>query len=237
MAADIGNWYFFIFGGCLIVIATLVLFYEKYFGDDDILDINPLSVLLKIVIIQVFFYAQYILITFSVDLLAQEPFWISQVFEPFEFAFHTTRGLATFFSLIIAFLSLALPLTAVVQHSRNMTDYTFTAFTIHFVVVSAVGRGFPANGAWWTACVIGTVLGIISAEFMTHRLEMMSYESSLGGRSEDKKQKKPERGKTPRSPEVPLRRLNTENAAEHGSRPAGEGTELVHRTTHPPPVT
>ncbi len=62
-----------------------------------------------------------------------------------------------------------------------MADYTFTVFIIHFAVVSIVQQGFPDAGAWWTACVIGVVVGIPVAEFMSHRLEMMSYESTLGG--------------------------------------------------------
>lgn len=217
MAADLGNYYFLIFGGCLLLIAIFVLLYEKYFGDDDVLEINPLGVILRISIIQAFFYGQYILITFSVDLLANETFWISQVFQSPEFSFYTTRGLATFFSLIVAFLSLTLPLAATVQHSLSMTDYMCTAFLLHFIVVSSVDRAFPANGAWWAACAIGIVLGIFSSEFVTHKLEMMSYESSLGGSAK----------KTPKSPE-PMR----SNAHDTRTDADAHATQAVRRPAH-----
>jgi len=76
--------------------------------------------------------------------------------------------------------SLAIPLAATTQSSRNMADYVFTAFFIHFVVVSAVNSGFPANGAWWVACGVGFLFGLFTTEFVSHQLELMSYESLLG---------------------------------------------------------
>jgi len=131
----------------------------------------------------VIFYAEYFLIVFSVGLIGAEKFWIAQVFTSKSFTFYSQQGLVSFFSLIFAMGSLAIPLSAITQSSRNMADYVFTAFFLHFVVVSAANSGFPASGAWWVSCGIGFLLGAFTSEFTAHRLEMMSYESSLAGNS------------------------------------------------------
>jgi len=178
-------WYFLVFFGALMILIVIVLFVDKKYGSDEVLELKPWHVLRSIFISQVGFYSLYLYIVFSVNLVATEPFWWTQVFSSLEFSFFTRRGLISFFSLILAMASLALPLTATVQNSRNMADYIFTSFLLHFVAVCIGDGDFPSNGCWWAACGIGFLIGITTTEFVSHRLEMMSYESSLGGNNHE----------------------------------------------------
>lgn len=61
----------------------------------------------------------------------------------------------------------------------KMVDYVLTYFVIHFIVVSAVGGGFPIAGAWWTAMAAMVVLSMFVSEYLAYRLSTMSYHSSL----------------------------------------------------------
>jgi len=184
------NWYWFlVFSGGILAIAMVVLFIEKRSDNDEILKIKPLVVLRNILLIQIGFCAIYLLVTFSVDITVREPFSVYQVFSAVEFSFNTYRGLFTGLSFILGLAFTSIVLTAVVQTYKNMLDYCFTLFVIHFIVVSIVLGDFPTLGAWWTAGGIGLLLSMIFTERLSYHLETMSYQSHLSG--PEYKSKKP----------------------------------------------
>jgi len=176
---DAAWWGFLIFFGILLLIALIVVWGEKKIGDETILLLNPLIVLRNIFLIQLSFYGIYLFTVFSLDLIAAEPFWSTQVFTSLECSFFDRRGLVAFFGLILSLASLAIPLTTIVRQSSNMLDYCFTVSFLHFVVVCCVIGGFPASGAWWTSLIIGLLFAFVTTEFVSHRLELMSYQSTL----------------------------------------------------------
>jgi len=125
-----------IFFGILILLIIVVLFVDNKFGNDEILELNPSNVLKNIFITQLGFYALYLYVIFSINLIATETFWWTQAFSSLEFSFFTRRGLVSFFSLIIAMASLAIPLSATVHNSRNVSTFSWrylvTMLTLQF---------------------------------------------------------------------------------------------------------
>jgi len=172
-----------VFAGGVFIIAGIVLFLEKRRIDDDILKIRPFEVLRNILINQIGFYVLYLLLAFTVDITGNEVFWWTQVFAGVEFSFVTKRGLLTALSLILSLAASSIPATATVRTYRNMLDYSFTVFVIHFIVVSIVEGQFPAYGAWWVANGVGLILFMTLAERLSYHLETMSYQSSLHGKT------------------------------------------------------
>jgi len=174
------NWYLFlVFAGGFSIITGIVLFFEKRKDKDDILRIKPLIVLRNIIINQIGFYMIYLLVVFTLDISAGEIFWWTQVFTAVEFSFVTKRGLLTGLSLIVTMGSTCIATSATVQTYRNMLDYCFTVFVLHFIVVSIVENDFPVYGSWWAASAVGLILFMIISERMSYHLETMSYQSSL----------------------------------------------------------
>jgi len=174
------NWYFFlVFAGGFLGIAGIVLFLESRRDHDDILQLNPLIVLRNILLNQIGFYMVYLLVTFTLDITANEIFWWTQVFAAIETSFVTKRGLITSLSLIVSLASTCLATAATIQTYRSMLDYCFTVFVIHFIIVSIVGAEFPVYGAWWVGCGVGLILFMILSERLSYHLETMSYQSRL----------------------------------------------------------
>jgi len=122
----------------------------------------------------------YLFITFSVFVAGLEKFWAQQVFSFLDFSFLSYRGLLNGLSLILTFLAVSVPMSIVVKSYKNMLDYCFTIFVIHFIVVSIVELDFPANGAWWTSIGIGLIFCMLTAERLSYQLSTMTYQSSLG---------------------------------------------------------
>jgi len=184
----LSDWYLFVaFVGGILIIAALVLFFERKFEDDDVLRIRPQLVLFNIFLNQISFYAIYLLTTFTVDIGSNEFFSIYQVFAFVEMSFNTTRGLITSLAFILSLSFMFIALIAVVQVYKNMLDYCFTVFVIHFIVVSIVESNFPANGAWWTAAGIGLIFLMLLAERISYSLQTMSYQSKLQGTEKKEK--------------------------------------------------
>eukprot|EP01112_Ceratiomyxa_fruticulosa_P009672 TRINITY_DN2534_c0_g1_i1.p1 TRINITY_DN2534_c0_g1~~TRINITY_DN2534_c0_g1_i1.p1 ORF type:complete len:396 (-),score=34.85 TRINITY_DN2534_c0_g1_i1:50-1237(-) len=181
--AIVNWWGFLIFFAAIAILVLIAILLERKSKSDSILELRPARVITNIILVQICFEIIYPLVIFSLDLIWFEPFHPSQVWTWKENMFFTQRGLITFFGSIIAFTSLFLPLTGIVQNSKNMPDYIFTVFFWHFIIVCFVGWGFPSNVAWWVSCAIGFILSVISSEFVCNKLELMSYESALGGRS------------------------------------------------------
>mmetsp|Transcript_7268 Transcript_7268/g.10086 ORF Transcript_7268/g.10086 Transcript_7268/m.10086 type:complete len:270 (+) Transcript_7268:66-875(+) len=178
------NGYYFIpFGGVILFISIVVLVAEAKSEDDEILHIKPLQVFRNIILNQIGFYLMHLFITFTLCIASQDIInhVQYQVFSSCEFDFNTKRGLVTALSLTLAYLFNSLTLVAVVQTYKNMLDYCFTVFVIHFVVVSIVQQDFPASGSWWTATAIGCLGSMIVAERLSYSFETMTYQSSLGG--------------------------------------------------------
>jgi len=121
----------------------------------------------------------YLLVTFTLDIAANEIFWWTQVFAAIETSFVTKRGLITSLSLIVSLASTCLATAATIQTYRSMLDYCFTVFVIHFIIVSIVGAEFPVYGAWWVGCGVGLILFMILSERLSYHLETMSYQSRL----------------------------------------------------------
>jgi len=178
---DLGaDWYFFlIFAGGILIIAAIVLFFESRNVSEQILHIKPLVILKNILLNQIGFYMFYLLVVFTLDILGFEIFWWTQVFTAVEFDFITKRGLLTGLSLIITMAATSIITTSTVQTYRNMLDYCFTVFVLHFIVVSIVAGDFPVYGAWWVASAVGLTLFMIFSERLSYHLETMSYQSSL----------------------------------------------------------
>jgi len=192
-----------VFGGGLLGIALLVLINEAK-TDRDPGDIKPLIVIRNIFVNQIGFYLLYLFLMFTIDIASLEPFWVHQVFTSVECSFFTKRGLVTGLGLIAAFASVSMVLTSVVQTYRNMLDYCFTIFVVHFIVVSSVQKDLPANGSWWTAIGAGLICAMGFSERLSYQLETMSYQSSLHGA------KTTQRQVTNSSEEVELPRVDGE---------------------------
>lgn len=176
------NWYFFlIFVGGFLAITGIVLFKEARRDNEEILKLNLLVVLRNILLNQVGFYIFYLLVTFTVDIIGYERFYWTQIWAGIEFSFVTKRGLLTGLSLIITMTATSIPVIGTVQTYRNILDYCFTVFIIHFIIVSIVEMQFPAYGAWWASIGVGLLFFMLLAERLSYRLEIMTYQSSLQG--------------------------------------------------------
>jgi len=194
-----GNWYFFlVFVGGLLGISAVTLFRQSRNVDqDDILRIKPLIIVRNIFLNQAGFYMLYLLVVWTLDVLGQEIFWWTQVFAALECDFFTKRGLLTDLALIITLAATSIVNAATVQTYRNMLDYCFTLFVIHFIVVSIAGGEFPAYGAWWVAIAVGLIIFMILSERLSYHLETMSYRSSLSEASFKSKLSKKEKAELP----------------------------------------
>lgn len=187
------NWYFFlVFAGAWSLITLIVLLFERKSTDDEILKLNPLGVITKILLIQGIFYLLYLYICFAIDLASFQRFRSAQVFSSVEFSFLSTRGLTTALALSASMASLAIPLAALIPTYKQMADYSFTVFVIHFIVVSIVQGEFPASGCWWTAVAVGFVACYALSERLSYQLSTMSYHSTLSGNTKREKIKKDE---------------------------------------------
>jgi len=174
------NWYLFvIFVGVFLGITTVVLIFEARSQNDEILRLNPLLVIRNIILNQIGFYLLHLYVMLTVDVTGAEIFWWTQVFTSVEHDFVTKRGLLTDLGLILSLTVTCVVTTGSVRTYRNMLDYCFTIFVIHFIVVSIVENNFPTQGAWWVASVVGVILCMICSERLSYYLETMSYQSSL----------------------------------------------------------
>jgi len=177
------NWpWFFLFVGCVLTIAVIVILLERKYGDDEILEENPLIIIRNILLNQVIFYLIYLYVMFTVDITSFEIFRWYQVFTSAEISFFTSRGLYTGLGYILSMLTVSISLTAVVRNYNNMLDYCFTLFVFHFIIVSIVENDFPTNGSWWVASGAGLILMMFFSERLCYNLETMSYQATLNGK-------------------------------------------------------
>eukprot|EP01116_Phalansterium_solitarium_P000612 TRINITY_DN1043_c0_g1_i2.p1 TRINITY_DN1043_c0_g1~~TRINITY_DN1043_c0_g1_i2.p1 ORF type:complete len:598 (-),score=63.80 TRINITY_DN1043_c0_g1_i2:287-2080(-) len=177
------NWYWFVvFSVLLVLIGFAVILVERKSENDEILEINPLLVVGKILLTQISFYTLFVLVTFTIDIGSQEPFWIAQVFASREYQYYTRRGLITGLALLVSGLFVTVPMSAIVGSYRLIWDFSATMYVIHFIVVSVVERGFPATPGWWVAVIGALLFTLIFGERLSYALETMSYQSLLPGR-------------------------------------------------------
>jgi hypothetical protein len=113
-----------------------VLLFERRSNDDEILKLNPASVIVKIFFIQVhllpcyllilqgLFYLLYLYVCFAIDLASFQRFRATQVFTSLEFTFLSTRGLITALSLAVAMAALAVPLAALVPTYKQVPTFS-----------------------------------------------------------------------------------------------------------------
>eukprot|EP01119_Soliformovum_irregulare_P024385 TRINITY_DN8731_c0_g2_i1.p1 TRINITY_DN8731_c0_g2~~TRINITY_DN8731_c0_g2_i1.p1 ORF type:complete len:324 (+),score=42.36 TRINITY_DN8731_c0_g2_i1:82-1053(+) len=176
------NWYFFLlFAGLVLIITIIVLVVEKRSDDEEILKTKPLIVIRNITLNQLTFYAIYLLVAFTFDIGAAEPFKWTQVFTSMDFGFYSKRQIITDFVLMFTMASVCLPLTAIVRDYKNMIDYCFTIFVIHFILVSCVINQFPVNGGFWMSFGVGLILACIFSERLSYQLANMSFKSAMQG--------------------------------------------------------
>jgi len=176
------NWYWFlVFTGIILIGAIIILVFQYRSSNEEILHLKPLDVLRNIALNQAGFYLVYLFVAFTVDITCRERFNVYQVFSSLEHSFNTQRGGFTTLAQSLAMGSAAIVYSAVVQTYRNMADYCFTVFVLHFIVVSIVQGEFPSEGSWWTASGVGLIFSMIIGERMSYALETMSYQSSLSG--------------------------------------------------------
>jgi len=175
------DWYWFlVFSGGVLIITAIVLLIERKSKDDEILQLKPWVVIRNILGLQIVFYLLYLLTNFAINVASLEVFWAQQVFSFVDIAFYSKRGLLNGFSLILTFISMTVPLAAILPSYKNMADYCFTIFVIHFIVVSCVQGDFPISGAWWTAMVAGFLISWFASERLSYTLATMTYQSAMG---------------------------------------------------------
>jgi hypothetical protein len=176
------NWWGFLLVSAGVVgigIITTLLDIKSSKRSDRLKSIQPLRVLLNILLNQIFFYLNYLFIMFSLDIASFEYFSPIQIFGSSESSFYSQRGLVTALGLAIAFFFSSVALAGVVGTYLDMSDYCFTLWVIHFIVVSIVEEQFPTQGAWWVACAIGLFSLLIGADRLSFYLSTMTYASHL----------------------------------------------------------
>ena len=148
---------------------------------DTLRNTHPTHVLLHIVVFQAAFYGLLFVAVFTADVAADQPFWLTQMFDAGEYVLSDARGRTTGLALVVAFSAMFLPIAFVSQRHTRVPDYLLTLAILHVVVVAVYMGAFPAHGGFWLAMCVGLVVGGSLADWLTYRLYLLDIRTLAEG--------------------------------------------------------
>eukprot|EP00698_Gefionella_okellyi_P001447 TRINITY_DN11400_c0_g1_i1.p1 TRINITY_DN11400_c0_g1~~TRINITY_DN11400_c0_g1_i1.p1 ORF type:complete len:414 (+),score=80.30 TRINITY_DN11400_c0_g1_i1:60-1301(+) len=172
-------WLFLVFVGCILFLVVSCFVFEACRKPKYTLELQPWKICLQIVALQISFYGWLFLAVFTIDLLAAEIFWVSQVFNAYEYCFVGTRCWINNGALLSALVCNIVAVIFLIQKTDRMLDFSFTTVVIHFIVVSIYMREFPASGTWWLFLGVGFLVEVFFAEIIGYHLETMERKARL----------------------------------------------------------
>eukprot|EP00696_Hemimastix_kukwesjijk_P006731 gnl/Hemi2/1853_TR655_c0_g1_i1.p1 gnl/Hemi2/1853_TR655_c0_g1~~gnl/Hemi2/1853_TR655_c0_g1_i1.p1 ORF type:complete len:262 (+),score=54.39 gnl/Hemi2/1853_TR655_c0_g1_i1:189-974(+) len=170
---------YLIFGGFVLLTFIIAIWREAKKESDNILSLDPWAVLAKVLVFLGMFYGLYFFVVYSVDVIAREPFFVSQLFDYREFDWTTYRGLLTNFCLTFTLLSLLMIVPGLVPKSKDVRDFVMTLLVWHLVVTCAASGLFPRSGGWWTFNMLSFLFFFFLGEYLSAKFSLMPYKSSL----------------------------------------------------------
>eukprot|EP00002_Diphylleia_rotans_P002530 TRINITY_DN11593_c0_g1_i1.p1 TRINITY_DN11593_c0_g1~~TRINITY_DN11593_c0_g1_i1.p1 ORF type:complete len:344 (+),score=78.96 TRINITY_DN11593_c0_g1_i1:49-1080(+) len=157
-------WGFLIVGAALLLFVLYFLFREHRIRHQSVLRLRPTAIVLRVFFHQALFLGILSSIVAISNSIAHREFEYTQIFGSAETQRDQTRNDGSIISLAIAAALMGIPISLVALCSFEMAfDYIVTMATLHFATVSIVDKGFPANGFWWIALVLGSCAAILTA--------------------------------------------------------------------------
>ena len=135
------------------------------------LPFDPLLILLEIVVLQVVFYASFMMVVLVVDQVSGMPYSEEQLFNWAAVRFSSPVGCASIIGEVLAGFFTGLVYVLLEGRAKKALDFMATTFVVHLIVVSALSS-LPKSWSWWLAYLATAMAGVFTAETVSLKLEM-----------------------------------------------------------------